>query len=181
MNVSQLVDQILPNVPGVVIASIRDGVAWALRELCTEVPAWKVRIQLSDGEQQITVGPGLEPIRIQALYQDGRPAYCQVFQPSPDTVVVTSGPSGLTADVVERPTLGSNVAVPPDWLLDRYCEALMLGAQYWLRKMPEKPWSDMQRALMDQAAFYALCTNARSEALAGHQSGSIRMKTPRFP
>ena len=74
-----------------------------------------------------------------------------------------------------------NVAVPPDWLLDRYCEALTLGTQYWLRKMPEKPWSDMQRALMDQAAFYALCTNARSEALAGHQSGSIRMKTPRFP
>jgi hypothetical protein len=47
--------------------------------------------------------------------------------------------------------------------------------------MPEKPWSDMQRAMMDQAAFYALCTNARSEALAGHQYGSTRMKTPRFP
>ncbi|NVZ22640.1 hypothetical protein HX794_23630 [Pseudomonas costantinii] len=180
MNVTQLVDQILPDVPGAVIASIRDGVAWALRELCTEAPVWKVSVDLVEGEQSLVVGPGLEAIRLQGLFQGGRPAFCHVFQPTPVTAIVTHAPPGLTGDVVVRPTFGSTEAVPPEWLLDRHCEALTLGALSWLRKMPNKPWSDMQRAMLDQVGFYALCTNARSEALAGNQYGSTRMRVPRF-
>ncbi|EIY2512142.1 hypothetical protein ACUHOO_000783 [Pseudomonas aeruginosa] len=179
MNLQQLADRIIPDVPGAVLASVRDAIGWALRDLCIDAGVWTVDVPVVVGEQVLTVPSGALPVRVLHIRTDGAPARCEMFQPTPERLVVRSGPDAMTATVVVQPELPIVESALPGWLLDLHFECLQTGARYYLRRMPSKPWTDMDLALMDQRAFHGLCTNARSLTWAGHQAGSIRMRTPR--
>lgn len=180
MTYQELIEQLLPDVPGVLVASVRDAVGWAVREYCKEADAWVVELPVVAGSNTLDVGADLEPLRVRGLLQAGNPLPARLYeQPSPRLLVVHSDLQDLVAQVAVRPRSISYQALTEEFV-GEHQDALAAGALMRLYAQPEKPWTNPALANDQHRIFNACCAHARQRAVLGHTAGGRRYRVPRF-
>ena len=180
MTYQELIEQLLPEVPGVLIASVRDAVGWAVREFCKEADVWLVELPVIAGSNTLDAGDDLEPLRVRGVLQGGEPLAARLYeQPAARTLVVSSDLQGLVAQVAVRPRSIAYRDLAEDFVSEHQ-DALASGALMRLYAQPEKPWSNPQLANDQHRIFMACCAHARQRAVLGYATGGRRMRAPRF-
>lgn len=184
MSTNDLAETLSIEVPGCPLATIRDMLRWAQRELCTEGNAWIVRgepvvVAADTDYAELEVPVGAEALRIMGLlsgWRRLRPG-SDYYQTGPNAVSFRSRPgqSTLYGELACRPLPGADM---PEELITRWGEPLMDGARYRLLMLP-KPWRDPQLAEFHRRKFMDAQADARSLAIDGLQHGSIRMHARR--
>lgn len=98
----------------------------------------------------------------------------EVF-PMPD-----SGSAGgqMLVRIAYAPTI--TAATLPDFLLNRYSDAIAYGAKARLMQTKDQPWSDPVMGMKFERMFGAECDDARNEQLHGRVAGSIQVKPRPF-
>lgn len=186
MNINDLTDSLIIEVPGCPLPTIRDMLRWAQRELCAEGNAWIV----SDGPvvvgantpfAEVDVPSGAETLRIVRLLQDGRelkPGLDYRQTGSNGVEFLRSVPHSVTllGSIACRPAYGKDM---PAELMSRWAEALLDGARSRLLSLPQ-PWRDAQLAEHFRRKFLDHQADARTLAADGNQSGSVRMHVRSF-
>ncbi|MHB0820125.1 hypothetical protein ACYCFK_17845 [Stutzerimonas stutzeri] len=185
MTLEQMASMIAPEAPGCPLATIRDQLRWAQRELCTEGNAWVVRgetvvVAARTPYAEIEAPIGAEAIRILRLLDGQRQLVPgeHYHQTGPNSVAFTRLPSAaaLIGDLACRPQFGLDM---PSELLSHWAEALMDGARSRLFMLPQ-PWRDPALADRYGLAFLSAQSDARQLANIGMQAGSVRMQIRRF-
>lgn len=185
MKIADLCQLLQPEFPGCPLATLRDQLRWAQRELCAEGNAWvhtdsPVVVGARSDEPEIEAAPGAEILRIFRLKDGVRElrAGIDYWQPTAATVAFHVSPAAdeLDGGIVCRPALGRDM---PAALLARWSEAVLHGARYQLFLMPQ-PWRDPAMAEFYSMKFLSAQAEARHLATAGHQRGSLQMQVPRF-
>lgn len=180
MTYQELIEQLLPDLPGVLIASVRDAIGWAVREFCREADVWLVELPVVAGSNTLDTGPDLEPLRVRGVLQGGSPLAVRLYeQPASRTLIVHSDLQGLVAQVAVRPRSIAYQELTEDFVSEHQ-DALASGALMRLYAQPEKPWSNPPLANDQHRIFLACCAHARQRALLGHASGGRRLRVPRF-
>lgn len=186
MNINDLVDSLLVEVPGCPSATVRDQLRWAQRELCSEGSAWLSRespvVAGADTDlAEVEAPPRAEALRIVSLH-DGRntlrPGRDYEQTGSNEVLFLRGRPSSaeLSGVLACRPAYGQDM---PAELIARWAEALMDGARYRILLLPQ-PWRDPALAEYYRNRFLDAQCNARQLASAGYQSGSVRMGARRL-
>lgn len=186
MNISQLTDSLIIELPECPTPTIKDMLRWAQRELCREGSVWIV----SDGPvvvaantcfAEIEVPAGSEALRIISIMNNGRNMV-------PGKDYIQSGSNGIQFVGVqpEKSTLAGEVACMPAYgqdmpgvLISRWSEVLLDGARSRLLLLPQ-PWQDKQLSEHYRRKFQDAQSSARSLASSGHQYGSVRMHVRGF-
>lgn len=184
--IADLVDDLMPQVPGCLAATVHDALRWAQRELCAKGSAWVV----SDGPvvvgadtqfAEVDVPSGAEALRIVRLLQGGRELtpgldYRQTGSNAVEFLRFTPSSSALLGALACKPARGRDM--PPE-LLGRWDEAIKDGARSQLLMLPF-PWRDPQLAEHYRRKFLDAQTDAHAQSYSGHQSGSVRMQIRNF-
>lgn len=184
MTLDDLVADVALEVPDAPRASIRDMIAWAARELCTEADAWVTDeepiIYGADTDFPMIVAPRGEPLRIVSLTLGGREVVqgSEFEQRGPGEVHFHRR---LDTPVVHgrlacRPKVGE---MPPDEVTGRWSSAIADGARWRLLLLPQ-PWRNPELAAYYQQRFLAGITDARQHSRLGHARGGARVKARRF-
>lgn len=185
MTINDLVDGLAVELPGCPLATIRDMLRWAQRELCAEGNAWISRdgpvvVAANTGHAEIEAPAGAEALRIVSLFDGARRLVpCVDYrQLGPSAVALTrpADQSTLRGELACRPLPGADM---PSELIARWGEALSDGARYKLLALPQ-PWRDMAAAEFHRRRFIKAQTDARMLAHDGMQCGSVRMRVRRF-
>ncbi|SEJ46749.1 hypothetical protein SAMN05216201_10989 [Pseudomonas linyingensis] len=185
MNTQELAESLSPELPGCPLATIRDMLRWAQRELCAEGNVWIVRdgpvvVAANTPYAEVEAPAGAEALRIIRLLLDGRPLRPGVDYRQHDTGVEflcgMPDSSTLLGAIACRPAYGQDM---PAELIARWEEALLDGARYRLLRLPQ-PWRDPELAEFHRRRFLDAQSDARQMAVDGMQHGSIRMRTRRF-
>lgn len=185
MTITDLIEQLQPDVPGCPSATLRDMLRWAQRMLCTEGTAWVHRegpvvVGAKTDSPEIETPPGAEVLRIFTLLDAGRELIpgADYWQPTAATIEFMREPSAdeLDGSLVCRPAAGRDM--PAD-LLSRWDQALIHGAKSRLFALPQ-PWRDMALSEYHSQYFQNAQVESKHLASAGHQQGSLRMQVPPF-
>lgn len=185
MTLQELVESLIIEVPGCPLPTIRDMLRWAQRELCTEADVWifsdgPVVVGANTPNAEVEVPSGAETLRIINLVEGGKllKAGIDYRQTGSNGVEFLRKPASniLLGTIACRPAHGQDM---PDELISRWSEALMNGARYRLLLLPQ-PWRDPALSEFYRLKFLDVQSDARQLARDGHQSGSIRVRTPRF-
>jgi hypothetical protein len=172
----------LPSCP---LATIRDMIRWAQRELCSEGNAWISRgepvVAAADTDYaELEIPVGAEAIRIISLNSDGRVLRPGIdyTQTGPNSIVFLSRPTSamVYGELACRPSAGLDM--PPE-ILTRWSEALMDGARYRLFMLPQS-WREPNLAEFFRRKFMDSQADCRSISRSGYQAGSVKMQFPRF-
>lgn len=185
MTLDDLVDDVALEVPDAPLATIRDMLRWAARELCTEADVWvttgePVVVAADTPYAELEAPSDGEPLRIVSLLAEGRPMKAGVdyVQTGPRRIEFRQTPETklLYGELACRPVMGAMI---PDELLSRWAEALGNGARYRLLRLPQ-PWQNMQLAEYYRGQFLADQATAKGLSRLGHHSGSARVAMWRF-
>lgn len=182
MLLDDIVDLALPELPGILRATVRNAVVLTARDLCTEADIWQetVNAYVPKGLQQAEIeatDTSAEVLRIAAI-KALKPGQYQ--QPTPDSLQlndVANEPRRLPVRIVCRPAL--NTTTLPECLA-RWAEALLYGALYRLLKMPGQTWTNLQLAADYRMQFQAQIFEAKRLSAAGHQNGPRAVKMRPF-
>ena len=183
--INDLVEDLMPEVPGCPAPTVRDYLRWAQRQLCSEGNAWIV----SDGPvvfgantpfAEVEVPAGADALRIVRLELDQRKLepgldYVQTGSNGVEFLRSTPDSNTLLGSLACKPAQGRDM---PAELLARWDEAVKDGARSRLLMLPY-PWRDPQTAEHYRLKFLGAQADARSLASSGYQSGSVRMKVRR--
>jgi len=185
MTINDLADGLAIELPGCPLATIRDMLRWAQRELCTEGNAWISRdgpvvVGANTSFAEVEAPAGAEALRVMSLFSGARRLspgkdYRQLG-PSAVALARPADQSTLLGELACRPLPGSDM---PAELLARWGEALTDGARYRLLLLPQ-PWRDPATAEFHRRRFAEAQADARMLAHDGMQSGSVRMSVRRF-
>ena len=159
---------------------------WAQRELCSEGNVWLV----SDGPvvvgantpfAEVDVPSGAETLRITKLMQGGVELvpgldYKQLGGNGVQFLRAQPKEVTLLGEIACKPAYGQDMPVE---LISRWAEAIMDGARSRLLILPQE-WQNPTLSEHYRRKFIDAQSYARSLAVSGHQSGSVRMKAPRF-
>lgn len=184
MTLDDMADDVALEVPGAPLASIRDMLLWAARELCTEADAWvsdeQPIIYGADSDHPVVVPPAGEPLRIVYLVLEGKKctqghAY---QQHSPSDIEFHRKPSSSTVSgrIACRPSPGK---APPSEVLGRWSTAICNGARWRLLLLPQA-WANPELAEYYHRRFMAGITDARQASRLGHGLGGNRVKARPF-
>jgi len=184
MTLDELVSDVALEVPDAPRASIRDTLAWAAREFCTEADAWVTGeepiIYGADTDHPMLVPPQGEPVRIISLTLGGREVTqgSAFEQRGPTDIHFHQRPSVsvVYGRLACRPRVGD---MPPAEVTSRWSTAIADGARWRLLMLPQ-PWRNPELALYYQQRFLAGIAEARQHARLGHARGSARVKARRF-
>lgn len=180
MTLDDLVDDVALEVPDAPLATIRDMLRWAARELCTEADVWVVTdepvVVAADTDYPQVMASQGEPLRIVSLMLGG----CEVVQgsafdqPTPTTIVFHRKPetSLIYGRLACRPYRGD---MPPSEVMNRWAEAITDGARWRLLLLPQ-PWRNPDLATYYQQRFLAAIADARQHSRLGHARGGARVK-----
>lgn len=186
MNINELTDSLVIEVPGCPLPTIRDMIRWAQRELCTQASIWiekdgPVVTGANTPFAEVDEPSGAEALRIVRLFDSGRelmPGKDYIQRGNNGVEFLGFKPSGITllGEIACRPAYGRDM---PSELLSRWAEALLDGARSRLLIMPQ-PWQNPELSEHYRRKFIDAQSYARSLAASGYQTGSVRMKAPRF-
>ena len=187
MAVDALVDEIALDVPDAPLASIRDAVRRAGRELAMESWVWRVTnepvvVAATTPNPEVEQPLGAQPVAVVRLYDsDGRAMLAgrDYRQDGPRSITFARIPSSdtLYGVLAVAPDPGSML---PDSLVAHYFETLRNGALAHLYRVPRQPWTDAQMAQLYRQQFGIDQINARREAEMGYQGGSMRVQPRKF-
>lgn len=186
MKLDQIVDDVLPQLPGALIASVRDAVLAAARELCTEANVWQEETDLyvpagyTDAEVD-SPSTAAEVLRVVSI--GGLTAGCDYQQPLPYLVQMRSAhsePRRLKAMVACRPKLKIGLRIPLPSSLERWCSAISYNTLYRMMRTPAAEWSNPELAEHYRQLYIDQLSDARRVSALGHQQGSRRVQQPRF-
>ena len=184
--VNELVDSLVIEVPGCPLPTIRDMIRWAQRELCNEGNVWLV----SDGPvvvgantpfAEVDVPSGAETLRITKLMLGGAELapgidYKQLGGNGVQFLRAQPKDITLLGEISCQPAYGKDM---PAELISRWAEALLDGARSRLLLLPQE-WQNPTLSEHYRRRFLDAQSYARSLSASGYQSGSVRMKAPRF-
>ena len=185
MNLEQITDQILAEVPACPRGAVVDALRWSQRELCTHGLAWVVDDDLAvtgatGPEPEVDTPPDAEVILVMKLIMDGEELKggrdYRINAVGRVTFLRTITEGRLFGHLSCRPTYGRDM---PDSYLARWAMEVKHGALQYLYALPQ-PWGNLQLSEFYRAMFSDDQTNCRSLYWNGHQAGSIRMRVPRF-
>lgn len=183
--ITRLAEDLLIDVPGCPMATIRDALEYAQRELCTNGLAWVVDdefvvVGAGSPQPEVDTPRSAEVITVMKLVMGGRHLKGGV-----DYKVTASGKVNLRVSPTEqllrgemqcRPAPGQSM--PPE-LVARWSQDLKHGALYRLLQMP-MPWGNPQKSEYHRIKFFESQGRANALYWEGHQAGSIKMRVPRF-
>nr|WP_299241385.1 hypothetical protein [uncultured Halomonas sp.] len=186
MKVAELVEDVIADLPGAPLVTVRRALLDATRELCTRADVWvsddvPVIVAAQSGYPQVISPDGGEVLRIRRVTVDGetlRPGI-DYEQPRADSVRMLRKPAASTlyGEVASRPPMTATRL--PDALI-RYREAIADGARYRLMQQPNKEWSQPSLASYYLQRFELAINDANQHATHGHARGSRRVKPRRF-
>lgn len=186
MNISQLTESLIIEVPGCPPPTIKDMLRWAQRELCREGSVWLVSdgpvvVAANTAFAEIEVPSNAEALRITRLMNGHRklvPSKDYIQSGSNGIQFIGARPevSTLTGEVACMPAYGQDM---PEALISQWSEVLMDGARSRLLLLPQ-PWQDKQLSEHYRRKFQDAQSSARSLASSGHQYGSVRMNVRGF-
>lgn len=185
MDIEDLVDKVMLDVPDCPLMTIRQAVLWAARDFCTRADAWVERdkhvvAMINPLEGQVISPTFGEPVRLVSLKigdkdttQDGL-----WQQPTPTTVKFTREIEDqiLIGALAMRPHRDK---APPEEVIIRWGEAFEDGARYRLLIMPQ-PWRDPDMAQHYRTQFSQAVSEAKAASRLGHARGHNRVKPRRF-
>jgi len=185
MTVNELAETLSIEFPGCPLATLRDMIRWAERELCTEGNIWISRgepvvVAANTSNAEIEPPSGGEALRIFGLLQDGRRLKPGVDYRQIGVSAVefrrTASANLVYGELVCRPAPGSDM---PEELITRWSEALLDGARYRIFMLPQA-WKDPQQADFYRRRFLDAQAYGRDLACSDYQAGSVRMRTRPF-
>lgn len=186
MTLEQMVSTLSGEMPDCPLATLREQLRWAQRELCAQGNAWivddgPVVVGANTLYAEIDVPAGAEAVRIISLRneqgQELKPGF-DYIQTAENAVQFRLQPTASTmlGKLACKPAFGRDM---PAVLLARWCEALMNGARHKLYLLPQ-PWRDPAYAQGCGEAFLTAQAESRQLASVGFQAGSVSMRVPRF-
>lgn len=184
MTITELVNQVVQDVPEAPLLTIREMLSRMARELCTEADAWvqegePVVVAANTIYPQVVASRG-EPLRIVSLALEGRERVQGdgFRQPAPTVIEFDRTPeaSMLYGRLACRPTHGD---MPPEEVVSRWGEVIADGARWRLLLLPQ-PWRNAELASYYQQRFLAGVADARQHSRLGHARGGARVKARRF-
>jgi len=185
MNLEDLVNNVILDVPDCPLMTIRQEIMRSSRKFCTDADAWverdKVCVAMVTTKTGAITPPSYgEPIRLNSLTLDGdKVRQGRVWkQVDPGTVEFTHTPSEtiLKGDLVMRPHPNK---MPPEEIIERWSEAFEDGARGRLLLMPQ-PWRDSAMAEFYLRRREEACSEAKQASRLGHGQGRTRVTQRRF-
>lgn len=185
MDIEDLVDTVMLDVPDCPLMTIRQAILWAARDFCTQADAWvekdkHVVAMINPLEGQVISPSYGEPLRLVKLKIDERDTIQGSWwhQPTPETVTFSREIEDhiLIGDLAMRPHRGK---MPIEEVVTRWGEAFENGARYRLLIMPQA-WRDPDMAQHYRSLFNNAVSEAKSAARLGHARGHNRVKPRRF-
>lgn len=182
---AELAEELTIELPSCPLATIRDMIRWAQRELCAQGNAWISRgepvVAAADtAYAELEIPVGAEAIRIISLTNNGstlRPGL-DYIQTGPNSIEFRTKPSTsmLYGELACKPKFGLDM---PEEIITRWSEALMDGARSRLFMLPQS-WREPTLAEFHRRRFLDAQVDCLSISRSGYQSGGAKMIFPRF-
>lgn len=165
----------------------------AARRFCLDTECWREALDevaaVAD-QEEYALSPEYDDTRLLRLYSvlldDVELAEDRWSFEADGTLVLDPAPAAdgiLLISAVYLP--GTGCGLFPDWLLDRWGEAIAAGAECRLKETPENardpvPWYDPAGAQAAQDRYGQAVFEAKSELLVGRRSGEVHAIIPEF-
>lgn len=185
MDIEDLVERVMLDVPDCPLMTIRQAIYWAARDFCSRADAWvekdkHVVAMINPLEGQVISPSYGEPIRLVSLKISDRDTVQDGLwtQPTPTTVVFKQQVEDqiLLGSLAMRPHRDK---LPPEEVVARWGEAFEDGARYRLLIMPQA-WRNPDMAQHYQTLYSQAVSEAKQASRLGHARGHNRVKPRRF-
>jgi hypothetical protein len=196
---SDFIKYVMADLPGCADAVLVQYLQQAGRKLCEESECWKEEIDVNVVADQTeysldtiddTYIHKIAWVKIKSVSTDDfedcpaiNPNYYTLKEDTTLKFYTANAPivtitSGMRVKAIIRPEFNSNEL--PQWIWDRYSEAIQNHCKWQLMKQPKKPWTDLQLSMKYEKEYYNCIAQAKMDINKQFKSVNLRASGGRF-